>query len=456
MTEGNNCSNCFGETHKHPVKYICERKTCRNNMLCLLCFQTHSLTLCEAKYGEGIKEIVDTPVPQQVDYETVEENEDPTTIRSRDYINKQEAIKRKCEEQIRELLLSEANIHNENKNKLNQMQEFCERLFQEITEKWISEQKELLRKRSESTKPEVFARLEDLQGTLENMQFDYESLVKNFTVFNQLNFDIIPEAEGLIALGTETMRSMTLNEARLEDFKQVVSGFFQGIEFSSLLNQERFDYKITGLLERSGEVQKLKDEIKGLDAAVRVLGTRFLEVEALGPRNEDLEKQVKSLNTEKENLGKAKDDEKVALTAKIEELTRSLEDLGKAKEVEIATLKDKVTELTKSVEELGKAKKELAKAKGILETEKAPLTAKVEELIKQVEVLKKEKVELVKAKDEKVALTAKIAELTKSLEDLGKAKEVEIAPLKAKVTELTKSVEELGKAKEELVKAKGV
>ena len=285
----------------------------------------------------------------------------------------------------------------------------------------------MLRKRSESFGAEIFSRLENIQETLENMQFDENNFSINSQTIKKLNRQIAIEAEELIGLAELAMDSWKLNRDRLNDYSNTLIKVIDGVEFSSLLNNEKLVYKISNLTELCEDLRQLNEEIKTLKRDEVVLKSWIIklqtennELKDLGSQNEELTKQLKE-SKESLALVTAERDGFEVRTAQLQQETQDMKNENKnltvsrdhltKEKADLTTKNEKTSDerdgLKMVIEALTKEKNDLLRVRDELSQDKTHLSKANRELIderddlrRQIQVLISEGNDFVTAQDD--------------------------------------------------------
>jgi len=395
-----NPQKCTDEYHLFQVRFICEHEACRS-FLCCACFQTHKEdTGCTGVYGVHIKEFqdieeeqIETPLVQTPKRKTEEVLQEHNTNKSN------------TKEKIQRVLGLDKIIQFENEEKLDDIEDKIVKHLRKRKEIWKGEHEKILNK---SIQEGLFTELEGLKKKLEDLNFESKPFSKNSLAFKELDFKIIPEAEKFIRLTEQAMDLWRLNQSRLNDYANTIYKVIDGIEYEGLLHEEKLKYKIENFTELSEDLRKLNVEVEDLrkeNGALRSLLNKVenekKSIEDLGSKATGLETQNKESAQKIDTLQKDLDKvtaEKTEFKTKIEELEKIVKSLESDKENltnlnkdltdKCAGLENEKNGLKASVDALNKEKVVLAGEADSLKKEKDALITEKDNLSKEITALK--------------------------------------------------------------------
>jgi len=309
-------TKCSDDRHLYQVRFICQHRDCENSFLCLACFQTHHQdTNCRGVYGVDIKEIEGT---SEDAYEII--TEATPVIKKENLVQEHKLKKTRLLERIQQVFDQGSEIHRQNGEAHDEFEGSLIEYLKTRTLKWKQDQVNIFRGES----GEVFLRLVTIKEALENMEFDAINF-SNSQAFKKLNNEIPLEVDEFISLAEQEMDSWKLNKERLNDYLGILCKAIEGVEFSSLFDNEKLEYDSSNLVEFSEDYKSLKKEIERLKDEMAKLQGENDNLKVLGQKNTELNKQVELLKRNLE-LRTTKRNELGAKVLQFEELVQNLID----------------------------------------------------------------------------------------------------------------------------------
>ena len=332
---------CSPLHHKFDIEYVCNQQGCKSHLLCNLCFQTHR-QICPGIFGEAIKKLSqpqpgrskeisndESETPMDDTFEAISESPESvknssTTMTAEEFIGQYNTMKLKVEQPISKLFDREKEICQKNLASLEQVKQNLISLIEAMYKTWGDEQEGKLRGMSESSQQKL-TRLKEIQTQVQGMHFDPSNLIKTHSNIQELETNIAPEAKNLVEAIRQVMDGWVLNQDRINDYQEAVSRFIQGIEFTSLLNKEKLEFKASSLPQApDDEVQKIRKEVEILR-----IGDLYLK-EEINKLRQEIESLKNDAKTALDALTKAKDEilakEKDASKAALAALTKKKDD----------------------------------------------------------------------------------------------------------------------------------